>query len=84
MQCFLIFIYGISCLYLERTVDGQEAKWEREREWGQERSVSWDMNSGCPKCNGASCQRAAHKAITAMLLNAFKQIKNCFFTFSGD
>ncbi len=30
----LILIFGVLCLYLDRTVGGQEVKWEREREMG--------------------------------------------------
>ncbi len=41
----------------------QEAKWEREGGWDQERSASRDSNTGCPKCNGATCRRAANEAI---------------------
>lgn len=37
--------------------------WERMEGWDQKRSASRDSNSGHPKCNGATCRHADHKAI---------------------
>ncbi len=39
-----------------------EAKWEKEGGQDQERSVSWDSNSGYPKCSGAICWHTAQEA----------------------
>ncbi len=49
----------------------------------QERSTSWDSNSGRPKCNDAVCQRAAHKPIGTngfTILNMLRWFWDCFFT----
>ncbi len=51
------------CLFIDRTVLRQEAKWKREWGWDRERSASRDSNTGCLKRNGAACRRAAHKDI---------------------
>ncbi len=63
---FLRFIFGVFAFFLiDRTVDRQEMKLEREGGGGGigERSASQDLNTGRPKGNGATCRRAAHKAI---------------------
>ncbi len=57
---FLKIYFWRFCLLFDRKVVRQETKLEREREGRRDRE-----RSGRPKCNCATCRRAAHEAIGA-------------------